>query len=32
MVMDLRKVFQRIIQVGFIFDAMGLKGYGADYI
>ncbi|SAL97860.1 hypothetical protein, partial, partial [Absidia glauca] len=31
MVMDLRNVFRRIIQVGFI-DGIGLKGYGTGYV
>ncbi|SAM03116.1 hypothetical protein [Absidia glauca] len=31
MVMDLRNVFRRMIQVGFI-DATGLKGYGTGYV
>ncbi|SAM03199.1 hypothetical protein [Absidia glauca] len=31
MVMDLRKVFRRMIQVGFI-DVMGLMGYGTDHV
>jgi hypothetical protein len=31
MVMDLKKVFRRMIQVGFI-DGIGLRGYDAGYV